>query len=209
MCLFKPCCLIGDVWYLLTRIPITLRRWEKGYFSRTHTVKDAQKWMYWCNFLHLSFQSGKTGMCLAIFRHWALKSGYCKQGNRSYVIPPHSLNVQPFIYVFWEKKSPVLGVEKSLVLEKNKGPDPQEGGEWSSPINLPETRSTHLSRSCAQLFTTWSQRVGKVEKGVLLLSLFHWFCLHGKFVMPFPAKLIRLGEMALSTHKAPAASSKP
>jgi len=35
---------------------------------------------------------------------------------------------------------------------------------------------------------------------VLLPSLLHLFCLLGKLIIPFLAKIIRLGEMALSTH---------
>lgn len=98
----------------------------KGYFSRTQTVKDAQKWMCWCNFLHLCFQREKTGMCLANLWRWTLKIGYCKQGNRSHVNPPHCLNVQPFIYVSWEKMSLVLGVKKGLVLKKTRGQIPRK-----------------------------------------------------------------------------------
>lgn len=118
MCLFKPCCLIGDVWYLLTWIAITLRRWGKCYFSRTRTVKDAQKWMFWCNFLHLCFQREKNwifGKSQAL----DIKEWLHKQGNRSCVISPHRLNVQPFIYFLgkevscsWSEERPVF--EKQL-----------------------------------------------------------------------------------------------
>lgn len=152
-----------------------------------------------CNLLGLCFQREKPGCDLANCRHQPLKSGYCARVPgalaRLPIASPRSLL----------STAPTKRVSRARHGWK---PGGFEGARSSGRWRVGWSCRCAQQKLCPDTHDEERTDGEGETRGCCCRAFSIWFGLLGKLIPAFLAQLIRPGEMALSTHGAPAARAR-